>query len=69
MDAPRARALPVGVTAPTKTETETKPPESFPALAPRRARESSAAYLKGSSVRVESAFTDEEDEEESESEP
>tara|TARA_Y100001954_G_scaffold158238_2_gene167947 strand:- start:3092 stop:4981 length:1890 start_codon:yes stop_codon:yes gene_type:complete len=69
VDAPRARALPVGVTAPTKTETETKPPESFPALAPRRARESSAAYLKGSSVRVESAFTDEEDEEESESEP
>jgi len=70
VEAPKARALPVGVTAPTPTPTptETKPPESFPAL-PRRARESSAAYLKGTRVRVESAFTDDEDDEESDPEP
>jgi len=59
---PRARALPSGVTAPAPELPQKKMPEEFPTLptAPKN-----MAYVKGSKVRVESAFTDDEDDGES----
>ena len=74
VEPPKSRALPPGVSAPATTTPEPKQapePEEFPALPPTRGTTSTTAYLKGSKVVVESAFTDDEEEElgsESESE-
>ena len=69
--APKPRAPPAGVVAPTPAPAPKSTPreEAFPSLPPPG---KNMAYLKGSKVRVESAFTDDEDEdedEESDSEP
>jgi hypothetical protein len=65
--APKPRAPPAGVVAPTPAPAPKSTPreEAFPSLPPPG---KNMAYLKGSQVRVESAFTDDEDEDEDEDE-
>ena len=65
--APKPRAPPAGVVAPTPAPAPKSTPreEAFPSLPPPG---KNMAYLKGSKVRVESAFTDDEDEDEDEDE-